>query len=96
MKKGELQPGIYVRQEGFGSFEGDDPGATGFGEPTATIKAFKVIKIELEEDEPKEVPKITLAMITAVILTLITQLLLTKCKKRYISEGTTRTDVKER
>ena len=40
-------------------------------------------------------PKITLAMITAVILTLITQLLLTKCKKRYSSERTITTELEE-
>ena len=95
LEKGELQPGIYATQEGYGSFEGDDPGATGSGEPIVTIKAFKVIKVELEEDEPKEAPKITIAMMIAVILTLITQMLFTKCKKRYISEGTTRTEVEE-
>ena len=54
-----------------------------------------MIKVELEEDEPKEGTRITLAMITAVILTLITQLLFTKCKKRYSSERTTRTEVEE-
>ena len=61
----------------------------------ASIKAFKVIKVELEEDEPKEGTKITLAMIAAVILTLVTQLLFSKCKKRYSSERTIRTEVEE-
>ena len=46
------------------------------------IKAFKVIKVELEEEEP-EGTKITLAMIAMVILTLVTQLLFMKRKKRY-------------
>ena len=81
--------------QGYGSFEGDDPGATGSGEQRVTINAFKVIKVELEEDESKEAPKITIAMMIAAILTLITQMLFTKCKKRYISEGTTRTEVEE-
>jgi hypothetical protein len=56
-----------------------------------TIKAFKVIKVELEEDESQEAPKITIAVLIAVISTLITQMLFTSCKKRYVSEGTTTT-----
>jgi len=43
-----------------------------------------VLKVELEEEEDEpEGTKITLAMIATVILTLATQLLFMKCKKRY-------------
>jgi hypothetical protein len=94
-EKGDLQAGIYVTPQGYGSYEGDDPGATGSGEQRVTINAFKVIKVELEEDETKEVPKITIAVLIAVIVTLITQMLFTKCKKRHVSEGTTMTRVEE-
>ena len=76
----------YGSNEGYGSHEGDDPGASGSGEQRVTIKAFKVIKVELEEDETPEAPKITIAVLIAVILTLITQMLFTKCKKRYVAD----------
>ena len=94
-EKGDLQVGMQVTPQGYGSFEGDDPGATGSGEQRVTINAFKVIKVELEEDETKEAPRITIAVLIAVIVTLTTQMLFTKCKRRYISEGTTMTKVEE-
>jgi hypothetical protein len=100
-EKGDLQVGMpmtqqgYGSQEGYGSHEGDDPGASGSGEQRVTIKAFKVIKVEFEEDETTEAPKITIAVLIAVILTLITQMLFTKCKKRYVVEETRTTRVEE-
>ena len=67
--------------EGLGSYEGANPGASSSGDPAPMIKASKVIKVELEEEET-EGTKITLAMIATVILTLVTQLIFMKCKKR--------------
>ena len=54
-----------------------------------------MIKVEPEEDEPEGGTKITLAMIAKVILTLVTQLLFTKCKKRYTKEETVKPEVEE-
>jgi hypothetical protein len=83
LDKGELRSiSAKLRPEGLGSYEEDNPGAAGSGEPIPSIKAFKVIKVELEEDEPEGGTKITLAMIATVILTIVTQLLFMKCKKR--------------
>jgi hypothetical protein len=96
LDRGELKPEVLriIRNEGLASYEGDNPGASSSNEPKAIIKTFKVIKIEVEEEEP-EVPKITLAMITAVILTLVTQLLFMKCKKRNNPVETVNTDREE-
>jgi hypothetical protein len=59
LEKGELRPRIStIRPEGLESYEDDNPGATGSGEPMASIKAFKMIKVELEEDKPEEGTKI--------------------------------------
>jgi hypothetical protein len=83
LDRGELRKEVIrILPEGLGSYEGDNPGASSSGETKPMIKAFKVIKVELEEDEPEGM-KITLAMIAAVILTLVTQLLFMKCKKRH-------------
>jgi hypothetical protein len=55
LDKGELRSiTSKLRPEGLGSYEEDNPGATSSAEPMPSIKAFKVIKIELKEDEPKE------------------------------------------
>jgi len=72
--KGELRSiSAKLRPEGLASYEEDDQGATSSTEPIPSIKAFKVIKVELEEDEPEGGTKVTIAMIVTVILTLVTQ-----------------------
>ena len=80
----------YNREDGgLTSHQRDDPGGSSSQDPTPKIKAFKVIKIEVEDDSDEDKgQKFILTLLAAIVLSMIGQWLFGKCAKRYKTRST--------